>query len=261
MKTILTTTLLASPLTHAASLVGLWTFDNPANPGEATIGSDLTFEGTPPTYSASVADDQSDELTGVITTVLGPANRINATHGIAPNGGGSFVNQYSILVDLFSPADSRDSWRTIFQTNTSNANDGEFFIRPDNNQIGVAALGYSSNEIDETSWTRLVLTVDLAKEGNDVLSYTDGALFHTHPGDASLDSRFSLDPSLYFFTDENGDDSPLHVGAVALFDGPLSPSQVAGLGAAGAAIPEPSSLALLLLGGLGWTRHRRRRAN
>jgi hypothetical protein len=258
MKTILTTTLLASPLTHAASLVGLWTFDNPANLGEPTIGNDLTFEGTAPTYSASLADDQSDVQTGVITTVLGADNRINAVHGIAPNGGGSFVNQYSILVDLFSPVGSRDSWRTIYQTNTTNANDGEFFIRPENNQIGVSALGYSTNEIDETSWTRLVLTVDLAKDGEDVLSYTDGALFHAHPADSSLDSRFSLDPSLLFFTDENGDDSPLHVGAVALFDGALSPAQVATLGAAGAVIPEPSSLALLMMGGLGLARHRRR---
>lgn len=250
MKSILTSLVLLGPAVHGATLTGLWTFDNPANPGEATIGNDLAFEGTAPSYSATLSDDSGTSQVGVITTVLGSSNRIGVNHGIAPNGGGAFVNQYSLVVDLFSPAASRDSWRTIFQTNTGNSNDGEFFIRNNNNTIGVADLGYSSGEIDETSWTRLVLTFDLTQAGNDAQSYLDGVPFHSHPGDPGVDGRFSLDPSLFLFTDNDGDDSPLHVGTVAIYDGVLTAAEVAGLGTAGTAIPEPSAMALLSLGGL-----------
>lgn len=249
MKTIITSLTLLTPLAHGATLTGLWTFDNPANLGEASVGNDLVFEGTAPTYSASLSDDGGNTQSGVITTVFGPSNRIRADHGIAPNGG-SFVNQYSILVDIFSPAGSRGSWRTIFQTNTGNSNDGEFFIRNNNDAIGVADLGYSDSPIDETSWTRLILTFDLTQAGNDVQSYTDGTSFFSHPNDPGVDGRFSLDPFLYFFTDNDSDNNPLNVGTVAIFDGVLSPAEVAGLGAAGTAIPEPSAIALLSLGGL-----------
>lgn len=257
MKSILTSFVLLSPMVHGATLTGLWSFDNPANPGEATVGNDLIFEGTAPSYSASLSDDAGTPQSGVITTVFGPANRIRADHGIAPNGGGAFVNQYSIVVDLFSPAASRDSWRTIFQTNTGNSNDGEFFIRNNNNSIGVADLEYSSGEIDETSWTRLVLTFDLTQAGGDVQSYLDGTPFFSHPGDPGVDSRFSLDPFLYFFTDNDSDNAPLNVGTVAIFDGVLTPAEVTSLGVAGTAIPEPSALALLTLGGLLAIRRRR----
>ena len=218
-----------------AQLVGLWEFDNAADLGQATIGTDLTFEGAEPTYSASLADDSANSLSGVITTAAAIAeNRIRADHGIAPNGGGSFVNQYTIVTDIFSPTGSRDSWRTIYQTNTGNSNDGEYFIRPDNDALGVGALTYSTPDvIDETAWTRLVLTVDLASSGNDVTAYLDGSLFYQHPSDAGVDGRHSLDPFLYFFTDENGDNAPLNVGTLAMFDRELSSFQVEALGVAG----------------------------
>ncbi|MCP3913397.1 MAG: hypothetical protein GY713_20915, partial [Actinomycetia bacterium] len=97
-------------------LVGLWEFDDADDLGKATVGTDLTIGGTAPTYSATLADDSSDSLSGVITTNVGSANFLTATHGIAANGGGSNVNQYSVVFDVFSPAGSRGSWRTFFQT-------------------------------------------------------------------------------------------------------------------------------------------------
>ena len=243
---------LSSPV--QAGLVGLWEFDNAGDPALATVGSDLTFEGTAPTYSASLADDNSSSLSGVITTAAAEnANRIRADHGAAPNGGGSFVNQYTIVTDIFSPTGSRDSWRTIYQTNTGNANDGDYFIRPDNDAIGVGALTYSSPDaIDETAWTRLVLSVDLTQSGNDVLAYLDGSLFYTHTSDPGVDGRFSLDPFMYLFTDNDGDNAPLNVGVVGIYDFALSANQVARLGAAGAevlAIPEPSTVVLAFVAG------------
>lgn len=224
----------------AAELKGLWEFDNAANPAEATVGNDLIFEGTPPAHAPSLSDDSLLDMSGVITTAApANANRIRGDHGIAPNGGGAFVNQYSIVADIFSPAGSRGSWRTIYQTNTGNSNDGDYFIRPDNDNIGVGDLTYSGSPIDEANWTRLVLTVDLALGGNDVLAYVNGALHFTHSSNPTLDGRFSLDSFLYFFSDENGDNAPLHVAALAIYEGVLSAPDVAVLGGAGDPVTTP----------------------
>ena len=65
------------------------------------------------------ADDSGSGQTGCITTAAATAgNRLTATHGIAPNGGGTYVNEYTILADMLSPAASRSAWRCLFQTNT-----------------------------------------------------------------------------------------------------------------------------------------------
>lgn len=247
----------------AATLTGLWEFSDSGNLGQATVGNNLTFAGAAPgTWSASLADDQADSLSGVITTAAATSgNQIVANHGISPNGGGAFVNQYSILFDVFSPAGSRSSWRTLFQTNTANTNDGEYFIRNNNGAIGVGDLGYSATAPDASSWSRLVLTFNLAPSGaSDVRAYIDGSLFHTHTLTGGLDGRFALDPAVLLISDEDGDNAPLNVGAIAIYDGALSPAEVSALGAAGAAIPvpEPGVSALGLAAAAGLLRRRRR---
>lgn len=248
--------LLACAPCPAANLAGLWLFDESANPAKATVGTDLTLAGAAPgTWSASLADDSSTSLTGVVTTPAATsANRFIATHGIAPNGGGIYVNEYSIVMDIFSPAGSRNSWRTIMQTNQNNSNDADYFIRDSDDMLGVSGLTYSTTPIDETRWSRLVVTFDV---GSAITTYLNGTLHHLHAG-SNVDGTYSLDPTVLFFSDNDGDNAPLHVGALAIYNGILTGPEVAALGAAGAAIPEPSAL-LLGLGAAGTLLGRRRR--
>lgn len=243
----------AAPL-EAANLTGLWLFDNAGNVGEAAVGSDLGVSGTAPTWNGTLADDGANSLTGVITTAGGVGNHLVATHNIAPNGGGAFVNEYSLLVDLFSPAASRGAWRSIYQTNISNSNDGDYFIRNSDDALGVAALTYTPSPINESAWTRLVVTFDL---GSEVRTYLDGSLVHVHNGD-SVDGRFALDPTVLLFADEDGENTPLNVGTVAMWDGVLSGPEVAALGRAGDPVPEPTVplLAGMALASLALARRR-----
>jgi hypothetical protein len=249
--------LLSSPL-HAATLTGLWEFNDSANLGKATVGTDLAFSGTAPSYSASVADDGAVSLNGVMTTVAGAANRITATHGIDPaNSPGTLVSQYSIVMDIFSPAASRSGWRALFQTNTANTNDADYFIRNSNDTLGISTLGYSANPINETAWTRVVITVDLDLAGNDVKAYINGSLFHTHASNQTLTGTYALDPTLLFFSDNDGENLPLNVASLAIYDGVLTPTEVSTLGGAGAAVPEPSVFGLATLAALLGVRRRR----
>lgn len=239
--------LLTVPQLDAATLAGLWTFDNPANIGKATVGNDLTVAGAAPAYSATLADDSSTALSGVITTVGGAANRLVATHGIAPSPG-AYVTQYTIVADLFSPAASRSQWRSIFQTNQSNSNDADYFIRNTDDHLGVSGIGYSTGAINEGAWSRMVITVDLSLTGNDIKTYLNGSLFYSHPTDQTMTGTYALDPSILFFADNDGENAPLNVGMLAIYSGTMAPSEVSALGVVGSAIPEPAAS---LLGGLG----------
>lgn len=241
---LLLLSLLAAAPASAASLAGLWEFQNSGNLGQASVGNNLTFSGTAPVWSATLADDASNSLSGVVTTPANvSSNMMSVTHGIAANGGGLMVNQWSILVDIHSPAGSRGNWRTIFQTEPANNDDGEYFIRPNNDWIGTAQLTYSGAPIDETAWTRLVVTFDGPAT---VRAYVNGTLFYTHTNDDPLiDDRYALRSQMHFFSDDDGDNAPMNVGAIALWDGALSAGEVSALGLAGAAIPEPGTASLL----------------
>ena len=154
---------------HAATLKGYWEFSSAASGGafagvaaNGVAAPNLVIEGTAPTYYATLADDGGASLSGVIKTVTGTANRLRLTHGISPNGGStSYVNNYTLMFDIFSPTASRSSWRSFYQTNTTNGNDAEYFIRNSDDKLGTAALVYSSSAIDETRWKRVVISVNL----------------------------------------------------------------------------------------------------
>lgn len=242
----------------AATLTGQWDFNDPGNIGAATVGVDFVVGGTH-THHASLGDDGGATLNGAITTMGNDTGSFfTATHNIGANGGGAFVNEYTVLVDLFTPAANRGGWRAIFQTTGSpNGNDADYWIRSGDNHLGVGAIGYSSAPIDETAWTRLVVTVDL---NSAVTTYLDGGLFFTHSASDGVDGRHSLfetGPVHFFADDTAGENPPMNVGAIAIFDGVLTPAEVAALGGAGAAIPEPSSSLLFVLASLIGLRRRR----
>lgn len=249
---------------HAATIAGLWEFDDQTDLGHATVGMDLAFlGGAPGAWNAALADDFGMSLAGVITTPgSDPEDQFVSYNSIPANGGGLYVNEWSFLMDIFSPVGSRESWRALIQTNPANANDTDFVIHPADDSLGIGAIGYSDNPlspIDETRWTRLVVTFSIPLSGQATIkSYVNGSpLFdHTQLFDGS-DGRYAIESTLLFFSDDNGENAPLHLGALALFEGALSPGEVNALGAAGSAVPEPGAAALLMIGTAVFIRRRR----
>jgi hypothetical protein len=239
-----------------AGIVGYWEFNDSTNLGRATIGTDLTVAGTAPTWSASQTYNGLT-LNGVIETAVGIPNHLIATHGVAPNGGGTKANQYTMLFDIRRPDTAE--WRTLFQTNTANTGDGDYFVRDSDAQLGVGALGYTTNyAMPANTWARVVITSDLA--AGEYRTYVDGVLRQSHTA-TPLDGRHAFDPTVLLFGDEDNENGLLSVGAVAIWNQPLTANEVSLLGIAGVAVPEPGSLAIVSLIGLGFfvRRYRQRK--
>jgi PKD repeat protein len=216
----------------ATDPVGQWTFDNPNNLLEATIGNDLVLTGT---HTATTGTDTGD---GAVN--IGVGSYYQCFHDIAANGGGSWVNQFTLVFDF--KVSSIGDWYCFHQTNPANTNDGDAFISP-NGRIGVAATGYSEYIIEPDEWYRLVIASDL---GNSYKYYLDGALL-VNGGTQSLDGRFSLSPSssdneVLLFADENAEDNPIDISAVSIYDVCLNATEVTALGGFGHEFVSPGLL-------------------
>ncbi|AQT67888.1 putative exopolysaccharide biosynthesis protein [Anaerohalosphaera lusitana] len=211
-------TIVASGLADTQTgLVGLWDFDDPAYLTKAAIGNDLSLVGS---HSATVGIDASD---GAVS--IGVGSHYIADHDIAPAVGEGYVNEWSLLVDFKYPT---LGWISFFQTNSSNGNDGDCFVRGGGGipgSLGVSATGYTSMPTATETWYRMVVTVD---NGSFYRIYVNGDLW-LDGSVQSIDGRFSLDPVLLLFADENGEDNQIDVSTVAIYDRPLTASDVADL--------------------------------
>jgi len=152
-----------------------------------------------------------------------------------PNGGGAYINQYSVIMDLLLPAPS--GWTALFNTDPGNANDADWYVAPDGS-VGISDLGYTAAGIFATgTWYRLVFTTDL---GLGVATYyLNGNPVFQRTGSSLVDGRYSLYstndglPSLLLFNE--GDTSgnythELYLAGLAVVDQRLSVSEVAALG-------------------------------
>ncbi|MDX2173697.1 MAG: hypothetical protein SFY56_11300 [Bacteroidota bacterium] len=198
------------------NLKGLWTFDNTSSPLVATVGNNLTLNGTHTTIAGYFAGDNAVRI--------GVGSNYKVTHGIPANGGGSYVNQYSILFDF--RVSSIGAWRAFYQCNQNNTNDAELFVRNSDGMIGVTAVGYGAESVIPNVWHRLIISVN---NGSFYKIYLDGRVI-CNGATQSVDGRFSLDPSIYFLSDDNGEDGLIDVSTIALFDKALSQTEVESLG-------------------------------
>lgn len=179
------------------------------------------------------------------------------------NGGGAFVNDYTIVTDILVPA---VGWTAIFNTNPNHANDADFYISP-SGQVGIGALGYSaSGVISANQWYRLAFVQDATN--NTVDYYVDGVSVFSGAAGA-VDGRFSLytgaNPGADLVFQGEGDSSgnysnAAYIGSMLVADRAYSGSEIAALGGASALglAPEPSRLFFGALGLAGIFLRRRR---
>lgn len=211
--------------TSSFSQNGWWKFDNPVNltAAEPGYGNDLVLTGTQTAIAGPVGGNGAIEI--------GVGSYYTLTHGIAPNGGGTKVNQYSLMFDFRVSA--TNIWHTFFQVEIGTGDgDGDYFMNTSGN-LGTWALGYSDFQAVASTWYRLIITVD---NGNFYRSYIDGALIKEHVAQ-TIDDRWALISTLLLFEDNDGDDGDIDIAEVAIWDYALSESEILAFGGAGAPLP------------------------
>jgi endonuclease/exonuclease/phosphatase family metal-dependent hydrolase len=150
-----------------------------------------------------------------------------------PNGGGVYLNQYTLIWDLLIP--SPLGWLPLFNTNPENANDADLYIDP-SGRVGTGAIGYSpEGTIRADTWHRLAFVADLA--ASRVQYYVDGQIVLT--GNAALDGRHSLysnvdpGPDLLLFNEGDSSGAYIHEVYLSSFfcaDRALNTDELQGLG-------------------------------
>jgi len=163
-------------------------------------------------------------------------------HGASANGGGTNVNQYTLIMDVMFPAASDSKWRGLLQTDPSNASDGDLFV---NNGNGIGISGQYQGKVIAETWHRLAFAINLNDKS--VSKYIDGVLVNKQTLGSGFDARWSLLPTALLFTDEDGETSGGLVNSVQIRNGTLSDAEIAALGGATAAgIPAAVSSGLKL---------------
>lgn len=194
---------------------GWWKFDDPLDMLAATTGQALVLTGT----QTSVAGP----VDGNLATELSVGSYLTMTHGIAANGGGTKVNEYTLQLDILMPTGGM--YHAIYQTAADNSNDAEMFINPDN-FIGAWRFGYSANSVSENSWYRLIVTV---KNGQFFKIYMNGELWVDGAG-MDVDDRDALEATLLLFADEDGEDNTMLCSEAGIWDVALTAEEVLELG-------------------------------
>jgi hypothetical protein len=212
-----------------------WDFDQ--GDLRATIGFPMTYRGD----TATATTFETVKIGGKDATVMkfpaaSASQGFAMAHGVAPNGGGRYVNQYTVIYDVMYPAASASSWRVLFQSNTNNSNDGDFFVNPTG---GIGISGSYQGSVLADTWHRIAFAVDLTTKT--VGKYIDGALVNSQTLGDGVDGRWSLDPIALVFADEDGDTAVGYVNSIQFHGRTLSGPEIAALGAPTAeGLPLPS---------------------
>jgi len=217
LRSILLITIFGAYMANASvtERKGWWKFDDPADLLKAEIGAPLTLTGSQTSVDGPVE--------GNLATQLGVGSYLTMTHGIAANGGGTMVNEFSLQFDIAMP--EAGMWHAIYQTAIDNSDDAEMFINADN-FIGAWRFGYSTNPMDANTWYRLLVTV---KNGEFFKIYVDGELWVDGTGQ-EIDSRDALLNMLLIFADNDGEDNTMSLAEAGIWDVALSAAEVSELG-------------------------------
>ena len=247
------------PSTFAA-ITGHWDFEN--GDLSATIGSPLTYRGTTAagtqfgtTTSFGIADINGQPAKVMKFPASTPSEGYVMTHGAAPNGGGTNVNQYTLIIDVLFPSTSV-GFGSFLQTDTANTTDGDLFV---NLQNGIGISGDYQGNLTPDVWHRVAFTVDMITrelgkfiDGVNVLSGPVGfaplgsnPMQYLDPTVGGVDQRWSLQPIALLFADDNLETRAGYVNSIQFRDVALTPAQIAALGgptAAGISVPIVANL-------------------
>ncbi len=248
-----------------------WDFNDAAKPLTATVGADLAYSDTTIAglYKAGVTGQGAfsgipninGKPAGVLfVPYLNAADTENGVkkvglripHGLAANGGGQKVNQYTFIFDtLYSGKDMTPDGGTgnvsIFQFHDlDNPGDGDFYWAVAGGYGKGCCSPYDAVNAQHLrgEWARIVLSVDLAATPPVFAKYINGVKNGQDVGGTRghTDSEFALSiPEIVMFGDSDWETSDAYISSLQVRQGRMSDDQVAALGGPSAdGIPSPN---------------------
>ena len=168
------------------------------------------------------------------------------THRIAPNGGGSKVNQYTIAFDIYVAPSGPGAASLLQISSLSNTDDGDLFWQGSN--FGQGGGGYNGRgTFTAGAWHRVVAAYDMAATPPVVTKYVDGIKQDDWTANQGLDApRRALQPTALLFADGDQDERrEKWVSSIQIRSGRLSNSDIEALGgpsASGIPIAIPTAM-------------------
>jgi hypothetical protein len=230
--------------TPQSTVTGQWDFDF-ADLG-ATIGKNLTYLDGPEgltqqgTKFGVTGEADFTEVAGIsnqpakIMFVPGDLDKnigYVMEHLIAPNGGGTRVNQYTLIMDVMVGANGPGAASMLQISSLNNSDDGDLFWQ--GNNFGQGGDGYKGqNTFTSGEWHRVVAAYDMAANPPKVTKYVDGIFQDDWTANQSLDNpRRALQPTAILFADGDQDERrEWWVNAIQIRAGALSKPEIESLG-------------------------------
>jgi hypothetical protein len=222
----------------STTVTGQWDFD--AGDLRATVGSPLEYFGTTATgtqFGTTTALGVTN-INGVEAKVMRVPGDVNnqigyvMRHGIAPNGGGTRVNQYTLIMDVMVATNGPGA-ASLWQTSsTNNSDDGDLFWQGNNFGQGDGD-GYEGAEaFTPGEWHRIVAAYDMAANPPVVTKFVDGIKQDDWTSNQSLDNpRRSLLSTAILFADGDQDERrEMWVNSIQIRSGKMSDAEIVLLG-------------------------------
>ena len=225
----------------ATVVTGQWDFD--AGDLSATVGAPLEYFDGPTGMTATKTRFGTTTDLGV-ADIAGKAARVMQVpgdlsrsigyvmkHGIAPNGGGTKVNQFTLIMDVMV-ATSGPGAASLLQTSSlNNTDDGDLFWQ--GNNFGQGSGGYNgTGQFTAGGWHRIVAAYDEAATPPVVTKFVDGIKQDDWTANQGLDApRRALQATAILFGDGDQDERRvMWVNSVQIRSGKLSDAEAVALG-------------------------------
>jgi hypothetical protein len=231
----------------ATTVTGQWDFD--AGDLSATVGKPLTFfspTAQQKTQFATTTTLGISDINGAAARVMVVPGDLDRNigyvmdHGIAPNGGGTKVNQYTLIFDIYVDTSGPGAASLLQISSLANTDDGDLFWQGSN--FGQGTDGYNGRgTFTAGAWHRVVAAYDEAANPAVVTKFVDGIKQDDWTANQGLDNpRRALQPTAILFGDGDQDERRLmYVNSIQIRSGKITDAEAAALGGpAASGIPQ-----------------------
>ncbi len=233
--------LLAScALSAAAPIVVTGQWDFKYGDLRATVVADLQYVGDTSnltSFTTAQINGQPAQVMSFGSNSLGQGFYMR--HGAAPNGGGQFVNQYTIIMDVMYTTTNNSQLRPLVQADPFNHPGvaAQFYVGGSAvpGVDGIGANNQFDGTLDPNVWYRIAFAVDLTlTTGRQLTKYVNGMPVGVQALAGGVDGHYSLGPTAQLFTTgtvtDGASTQPGYVNSILFLNGCLSPRAIAALG-------------------------------